>query len=122
MSRRSLSSAFTQRRARAPVFAALGDETRLSLLIKLGDRQPHSISQLTHGTRLTQRAGIVRGSRAGRESRFILDPRPIDDLRHYLDSVSAQWDEALARLKSFVEVEPLRRSESAAADGPRAKS
>jgi DNA-binding transcriptional ArsR family regulator len=134
MSRRSLSRAFTQRRGRAPVFAALGDETRLSLLTKLGDRQPHSISQLTHGSRLTrqaitkhlrvlQRARIVRGSRTGRESRFILDPRPIDDLRHYLDSVSAQWDEALARLKSFVEVEPLRRRECAAADGSqRAKS
>jgi DNA-binding transcriptional ArsR family regulator len=97
MSRRSLRSAFTQQRGRAPVFAALGDETRLSLLTKLGDRQPHSISQLTHGSRLTrqaitkhlrvlQRAGIVRGSRAGRASRFILDPRPIDDLQHYLDS------------------------------------
>ena len=101
---------------RAPIFAALGDETRLSLLAKLADGRPRSISQLTLGSRLTrqaitkhlrvlQKARIVRCSRAGRESRFVLDPRPIDDLRHYLDSVSAQWDEALASLKSFVETD-----------------
>ena len=114
MSRRNPSRTSARQRGHAPVFAALGDATRLSLLAKLGDGQPRSISQLTHGSRLTrqaitkhlrvlQKARIVRCSRAGRESRFVLDPRPIDDLRHYLDSVSAQWDEALASLKSFVE-------------------
>jgi DNA-binding transcriptional ArsR family regulator len=114
MSRKSPRRAATTRRSQAPVFAALGDETRLSLLAKLGDGQPRSISQLTHGSHLTrqaitkhlrvlQNAKIVRCSRSGRESRFVLDPRPIGDLRNYLDSVSAQWDEALASLKSFVE-------------------
>ena len=114
MSRRSPSRSFTKGRAPAPVFAALGDETRLSLLTKLGDGRPHSISQLTRGSHLTrqaitkhlrvlQRARIVHCSRAGRESRFVLDPRPIDELRTFLDSVCAQWDEALASLKWFVE-------------------
>jgi hypothetical protein len=41
--------------------------------------------------------------RAGRESLFELEPKPIDEARKYLDSVSRQWDDALARLKSFVE-------------------
>lgn len=114
MSRKSPSRTASTRRTQAPIFAALGDETRLSLLAKLGDGEPRSISQLTRGSRLTrqaitkhlrvlQKARIVRCSRAGRESRFILDPRPIDDLRQFLNSVSAQWDEALASLKSFVE-------------------
>jgi DNA-binding transcriptional ArsR family regulator len=114
MSRRSPSRSSTNQRTQAPVFAALGDETRLSLLTKLGDGQPRSISQLTRGSRLTrqaitkhlrvlERARIVHCSRAGRESRFILDPRPLDDLRTFLASVSAQWDEALASLKLFVE-------------------
>ena len=131
MSPRNPRAAPAHSRAHAPVFAALGDETRLSLLAKLGDGQPHSISQLTHGTRLTrqaitkhlrvlQKARIVRCSRAGRESRFLLDPRPIDHLRQYLDSVSAQWDEALASLKSFVEIEPLRWRERSGSQ--RAKS
>jgi DNA-binding transcriptional ArsR family regulator len=101
-------------RSHAPVFAALGDDTRLWLLSKLGGGQSHSISQLTEGSRLTrqaitkhlhvlERAGIVHGIRRGRESRFRLDPEPIEEVKQYLDFVSAQWDRALERLKSFVE-------------------
>ena len=101
----------------AAVFAALGDETRLSLLARLTDGEPHSIARLTAGTRLTrqavtkhlrvlQGAGVVRCVRVGRESRFELEPKPIEDVRKYLERVSAQWDSALARLKSFVEREP----------------
>ena len=98
----------------APIFAALGDETRLSLVRKLSSGQPCSISQLTGGSRLTrqaitkhlrvlERARIVRSVRAGRESRFEFDPKPIAEIRSYLDLVSEQWDQALARLKAFVE-------------------
>jgi DNA-binding transcriptional ArsR family regulator len=98
----------------APAFAALGDETRLSLVAKLCDGQPHSISQLTEGSRLTRQAitkhlrvlestKIVRCVRTGRESLFELDPKPIEELKEYLDLVSEEWDQALARLKSFVE-------------------
>jgi DNA-binding transcriptional ArsR family regulator len=103
-----------KRQARAPVFAALGDETRLSLVAKLCGGRPHSISQLTQGTKLSRQAitkhlrvlenaGIVRSVRAGRESRFEFDPAPIGELKEYLDLVSEQWDQALSRLKSFVE-------------------
>jgi DNA-binding transcriptional ArsR family regulator len=101
----------------AAVFAALGDETRLSLLAQLTDGEPHSIARLTAGTRLTRQAvtkhlrvlegaGVVRCVRVGRESRFELEPKPIEDVRKYLERVSAQWDSALARLKSFVERAP----------------
>ncbi len=48
-------------------------------------------------------AGIVHGVRKGRETLFELDPKPILEIREYLDMVSAQWDQALARLKAFVE-------------------
>jgi len=96
------------------VFAALGDETRLSLVVKLSNGEPHSISQLTEGTRLTRQAvtkhlrvlegvGIVKGVRSGRESLFAFNPKPMDELKEYLDLVSQQWDQALARLQSFVE-------------------
>jgi len=98
----------------APVFSALGDPTRLWLVGRLSDGEPQSISELTAGSSLTRQAitkhlavlegaGIVRNQRAGRESRFALDPQPIADARAYLDQVSAQWDAALARLKAFVE-------------------
>jgi DNA-binding transcriptional ArsR family regulator len=114
MSRRSRSGVAGKRRAHAPVFAALGDETRLSLVVKLSGGRPRSISQLTEGSKLSrqaitkhlrvlERAGIVRCMRAGRESLFEFDPRPIEDVRGYLGRVSEQWDAALGRLKSFVE-------------------
>jgi len=98
----------------APIFAALGDETRLSLVVRLSAGQPHSISQLTRGTRLTRQAiskhlrvlenaGIVRSTHSGRENRFQLDPKPLLTVQQYLNSVSRQWDQTLDRLKSFVE-------------------
>ena len=98
----------------APVFAALGDRTRLSIVVKLSSGQPRSITQLAESSELTRQAvtkhlrvlegaGIVHSEKLGRESLFELDPAPIDELRKYLDRVSEQWDQALSRLKSFVE-------------------
>ena len=103
-----------RRHSRAPVFAALGDETRLQLVAKLAAGEPRSISQLTEGSRLTRQAitkhlrvlegvGIVRCVRMGRESRFQFDPEPIEEMKKYLDFVYEQWDQALNRLKAFVE-------------------
>jgi hypothetical protein len=40
---------------------------------------------------------------SGRESLFEFDPKPIEEIKEYLDLVSEQWDHALSRLKSFVE-------------------
>src|SRR5919108_405938 len=49
------------------------------------------------------RAGLVRGTRRGREHVWELDPTQLAEARRYLDSISAQWDDALSRLKAFVE-------------------
>jgi DNA-binding transcriptional ArsR family regulator len=100
--------------ARAPLFAALGDGTRLQLIGKLSRGEPRSISGLAHGSRLTRQAitkhlrilegvGLVCGERQGREILFTFTPKPVEEAIKYLDLVSRQWDEALARLKSFVE-------------------
>ena len=53
--------------------------------------------------RVLENVGIVHGIRSGRESLFAFDPAPMEEIQKYLDFVSAQWDQALARLKSFVE-------------------
>lgn len=114
MSHRTRSRIALRRRPYAPVFAALGDKTRLSLVAKLCGGQPRSISQLTRGSKLTRQAitkhlrvlegaGVVRSVRSGRESLFEFQPQPMDELKKYLDLVSEQWDQALSRLKSFVE-------------------
>src|SRR5262244_1770203 len=114
MLQKQRSSLAARGKTHAPVFAALGDETRIALVAKLSGGQPCSISQLTKGSRLTRQAvtkhlrvlesvGIVHSVRVGRESLFKLDPAPIVEMREYLDFVSEQWDQALARLKSFIE-------------------
>ena len=101
---------------RALVFAALGDATRLALVTRLSDGRPRSISRLSRGMRLTrqgvtkhlrvlEQAGIVENRRVGRESRFVYTPEKIEDARSYLDQITRQWEEALRRLKAFVEKE-----------------
>lgn len=98
----------------APIFAALGDETRLHLVSRLSADGPTSITKLTAGTSVTRQAiakhlrvmeeaGLVHSSRRGRESLYQLDQRRLEDARHYLDLISKEWDDALARLRSFVE-------------------
>lgn len=102
------------RRVYAPIFAALGDETRLAIIARLGQGQRRSIAELTAGTQLTRQsvtkhlhvleeARIVRSVRTGRESLFELDPAPIREVRAYADIVSAEWDNAIARLRALVE-------------------
>jgi DNA-binding transcriptional ArsR family regulator len=99
------------------VFAALGDEKRLALVAKLCRGDAMSISELTEsaeGARMTrqavtkhlrvlERAGLVRCSQHGRERRFAFRPEPVMEMREYLAFVSAKWDDALQRLKGFVE-------------------
>ena len=98
----------------APVFAALGDPTRLRLIAVLCAGGTLSIAQLTAGTAIARQAvtkhlevladaGLVRDIRQGRERRWELEPSRIDDARRSLDAIAAQWDQALQRLKSLVE-------------------
>ncbi|HMI85213.1 MAG TPA: metalloregulator ArsR/SmtB family transcription factor [Polyangiaceae bacterium] len=113
MSRKGKLSAAAVRDS-APVFAALGDETRLRLVARLCEHGPQSIARLTEGEPLTRQAitkhlrvladaGIARDLRRGRERLWELERRRIDEARLCLDLVSREWDEALARLKAFVE-------------------
>jgi DNA-binding transcriptional ArsR family regulator len=97
-----------------PIFAALGDETRLRLVARLSAEGPLSISRLADGEDVTRQAitkhlhvlsdaGLVHGVRQGREQIWELDPKRLDETRRYLDRISEQWDDALARLRRLVE-------------------
>jgi len=98
----------------AAIFAALGDETRLRLVARLCHSGPMSITRLTAGTDVTRQAitkhlgvmraaGLVRSTRYGRESVWRLEQKRLEGARHYLEMISRQWDEALDRLRKFVE-------------------
>jgi DNA-binding transcriptional ArsR family regulator len=108
------SRAVAESKSSAPLFAALGDKTRLRLVARLCDAGPQSITGLTAGSKVTrqaitkhlsvmQAAGLVRSARHGRESVWQLDPRRLDDARRYLGQISKQWDDALGRLRELVE-------------------
>lgn len=98
----------------APVFAALGDATRLHVVSRLSGGGPMSITQLTEGSDVTRQAvtkhlnvlahaGLVRGFRQGRERVWELRTQRLADARQVLDSISAQWGAALERLRAMVE-------------------
>jgi DNA-binding transcriptional ArsR family regulator len=104
-------------RRSVPVFAALADETRLSILSSLGRGTPLSIASLSEGSPLTrqaitkhlhvlQDAGLVSARRKGRERLFRIEPKPLADARAALDRIAAQWDDALERLKAHLGANP----------------
>jgi DNA-binding transcriptional ArsR family regulator len=100
----------------APVFAALGDNTRLWLVDRLCGEGPLSITELTSGSKVTRQAitkhlhvlseaKLVRSMRAGRETLWELTPGQLRDAQRFLDEVSERWDTALERLRLRVEEE-----------------
>jgi hypothetical protein len=48
-------------------------------------------------------AGLVHVRRDGRERIWQLERRRLDEARKYLKTISAEWDDALSRLKAHVE-------------------
>ena len=100
----------------APLFAALGDPTRLGLVVRLSSGGPESIVHLSKGLDVSRQAvtkhlhvlsdaGLVRGFRHGRQHIWELEPGRLDDARDYLDRIDAQWDAALERLRDLVQEE-----------------
>lgn len=114
--------AASQVRDAAPLFAALGDETRFRLLARLASSGPGSIARLsgsfnerlaakqqvsrqaiTKHLEILNDAGLVTSARRGRERIWQIQPDRLAEARRYLDLISRQWDDALDRLKRFVE-------------------
>ena len=100
--------------ALAGIYAALGDPTRLRLVALLCAGGAFSIAHLTASTDISRQgvtkhlrvladAGVVRDVKRGRERLWQLEPDQLDDARRALEVIGRQWDEALDRLKAFVE-------------------
>ena len=101
----------------AKVFFALGDETRLRLVAVLCAGGAFSIAQLTTTAAMTRQAvtkhlqvlaeaRLVKDVKVGRERLWQLEPAQIDDARRSLELIGRQWEQALGRLKTFVETGP----------------
>jgi DNA-binding transcriptional ArsR family regulator len=102
--------------SRAPLFAALGDETRLRLIAVLCAGGALSITQLTSGTQITRQAitkhlhvlaqaGVVRAVKNGRERLWELEMDTLEEARRSLEIIAQQWDQALRSLQRAVESE-----------------
>ena len=98
----------------APLFAALGDATRLQIVARLSGNGPQSIVRLADGAQVSrqaitkhlhalEKAGLARRSRSGRECTWELRTRRLAEAQKYLDQISRQWDAAIERLRAFVE-------------------
>ena len=99
--------------AMVPVFAALGDETRWSILEELGDgdasasalagRMPVSRQAIAKHLAVLQDVGLVESVRAGRELKYRVIGSQLNATARRLDAVAAQWDRRLAAIKTIAE-------------------
>ena len=100
-----------------PVFAALADPVRRSLLVKLAEQSPRTATQLARDYSITRQgvlkhltilegAGLVAVHQAGREKRYTLTPEPLVELEQWINDLGAIWDTRLLRLKALLEDEP----------------
>ena len=97
----------------APVFAALGDPIRLDIIVKLSDgplptvdlTEMASVSRqaVSKHLRVLEDVGLIRSERLGRDRVWSLEADRLAEVHKYLGEISARWDEAIGRLRSFVE-------------------
>src|SRR3989304_4627645 len=89
----------------APIFAALGGEARLRLPppAPLPAGSEVTRQAVTKHLLVLADAGLVRGVRQGRESRWALKPEQLEVARGYLDLISERWTERLGGLDRLAE-------------------
>lgn len=92
------------------VFAALGDTGRRSLVEAVAARGSATATELAAERPVTrqavakqlsalERAGLLRATRAGRETRYEVTPAPLEHAVEWMVAVGAAWDERLAKLR-----------------------
>lgn len=98
----------------APLFAALGDRTRLGIVTRLCRYGPQNTTRLTSHVNISrqavtkhllalERARIIQSRRSGRERVWALRQRRLEELKACMQQISREWDAALDRLRSMVE-------------------
>lgn len=98
----------------APIFAALGDPTRLGIVSRLSANGPLTTMHLTEATEMSrqavtkhlltlEQAGLVNSRRLGRDRIWELEATRCREVSVYLTAISTEWDAAIERLRRFVE-------------------
>jgi DNA-binding transcriptional ArsR family regulator len=101
-----------------PVFAALADPVRRSLLLNLAENSPRSATQFARQYPISRQgilkhlgilyeAGLVKTSKKGRDVLYELKLEPLSDIDEFTRKIGAIWDERLMRLKTMLESENL---------------
>lgn len=96
-----------------PVFAALGDDTRWSILAALGEgdasasalagRLPVTRQAIAKHLAVLAEVGLVEPVRVGREVRYRVVGSSLSATARQLDAIGAQWDRRLAGIKEIAE-------------------
>ena len=96
-----------------PMFAALGDETRWSILEALGEgdasasalagRLPVSRQAIAKHLAVLEEVGLVEPFRVGREVRYRVIGAQLSATAQRLDAIGAEWDRRLAAIKRIAE-------------------
>jgi DNA-binding transcriptional ArsR family regulator len=96
-----------------PVFAALGDETRWSILTALGEgdasasalagRLPVTRQAIARHLSVLEEVGLVEPIRVGREVRYRVVGAELAATARRLDGIGAEWDRRLAAIKQIAE-------------------
>lgn len=96
-----------------PVFSALGDETRWSVLTALGEgdasasglaaRLPVSRQAIAKHLAVLQEVGLVQPVRVGREVQYRVIGSQLRATATRLDAIGAEWDRRLAAIRDIAE-------------------
>ncbi|WP_432776475.1 metalloregulator ArsR/SmtB family transcription factor [Brevibacillus gelatini] len=109
--------------AKHDVFQAIADPTRRKLLQLLSEQEmpvtaisrhfPISRTAVSKHLRILSEAGLVKEQRVGRETRYRMQPEPLEELRSWLAYYERFWDNKLNALKRLVESEHQAESQPA---------
>lgn len=96
-----------------PVFAALGDETRWSILAALGEGDasasalaghlPVTRQAIAKHLAVLQQVGLVEPVRVGREVQYRVLGSQLSETAQRLDAVGVAWERRLAAIKQIAE-------------------
>lgn len=108
--------------AKHDVFQAIADPTRRTMLKLLDDQElpvnviskhfPMSRTAVSKHLRILADAGLVNERKVGRETRYKLQPEPLQELKNWLSYFERFWDNKMAGLKHFLESDLSPNSEA----------